>query len=102
MMAIVLYASGLVSDILIERKMTYTTVRKIFCCTGNKKAVKKLSDLINIRRGVCLNAKVTSNFETKNKNLFISILDLIDLAFISKGTIVPEIFKVKLVYQIVI
>lgn len=33
-MAKVLYFSGYLSDKLIERKMGYTQVRKLFCCTG--------------------------------------------------------------------
>ena len=33
-MAITLYLSGNISDLLIERKMGYTNVRKIFCCSG--------------------------------------------------------------------
>jgi hypothetical protein len=34
-MAIVLYSSGYMSDYLIEkRQVQYTTVRKLFCCTG--------------------------------------------------------------------
>jgi ACS family sodium-dependent inorganic phosphate cotransporter len=34
LMAIVLYSSGLISDLLIARKLSTTLVRKIFCCTG--------------------------------------------------------------------
>ena len=33
-MAIALYLSGNISDLLIERKNSYTNVRKIFCCSG--------------------------------------------------------------------
>jgi ACS family sodium-dependent inorganic phosphate cotransporter len=33
-MAKVLYISGYLSDFLINKKWTFTNVRKLFCCTG--------------------------------------------------------------------
>jgi ACS family sodium-dependent inorganic phosphate cotransporter len=34
MLAKVLYLSGLLSDYLVNKKMSYTTVRRLFCCSG--------------------------------------------------------------------
>merc|ERR1712127_1039691 len=33
-MAFVLYAVGFISDLMLKQKMTYTFIRKAFCCGG--------------------------------------------------------------------